>query len=172
MKKNHLKLVMNNKQDSPKRKLTTQENIISTGLIIVGIAMLIVLPIKPVDASEVFGVSFKKIKWAELCPNIQPVKVGDCEVVHPTSGIARNFKSGFEDLRVKTKPLNCENQKKIFEKRVGINPKICAAMFKATFSDLVLSGNKGVFSAEEFRDTYLSEGIVDLNALPKTKEAE
>lgn len=139
----------------------------STILIIAGFVSPALLLPKPASATELFGVDFQKIDWSKVCPSVQPISVANCTIVHPTSAIARKFKSGFEGFSNSSKRPNCENQKKIYEKRIAASPKRCASIFRTTYSALVISNRQGVFTASEFRDKYLADGIVDINAIPK-----
>lgn len=169
-KRNHLNLVHNKGNLNERGKsLTTSDRayiiILSISTIAFLLASMFLLP-PPAKAGEVYGVEFNYIDWDKLCSNVKPVSVGKCDVVHPTSGLARNFKSGFESLSENSQKPNCDNQKKIYNKRIASKPRRCAAMFQTAYSALVTSKNNGVFSAAEFRDKYLSEGVVNANALP------
>jgi len=167
----HITLVQSNTSDTKQQRVIPPMKeriyIALATVSIVGILLgsLILLP-GPANAGEVFGVEFDNIDWAKLCPKVKPVAVGACKTVHPTSGLARKFQSGFESLSDSPKELNCDNQREIYEKRIMAKPRRCAAMFRTAYSALAISGQTGVFNAQEFRDTYLADGIVNLNALP------
>ncbi len=165
----YLKLVSSTDDANTRKERPSIKNQFYIGLFtILAVALILastlLLP-PPANAEEVYGVEFGNIHWDKLCPNVKPVSVGECDVVHPTSGLARNFKSGFESLSENSQKPNCDNQKKIYDKRIASKPRRCAAMFQTAYSALVTSKNNGVFSAAEFRDKYLSEGVVNANAL-------
>jgi len=174
MKKSaHLELVSGKKNGEIERPHASLKYRVFVGgwtiLLAALILMTTLLLPKPTLAAEVYGVNFNAIDWESLCPSIEPISVGNCSVVHPTSSLARRFKSGFEDLALNSKAVNCENQKKIYKRRVSANPLRCALTFKTAYTALVTSSNTSVFTPAKFRDTYLSEGIVNLNALPKSR---
>lgn len=126
---------------------------------------------KPAHAREDYGVDFDLINWSEKCPLIKPVSLDSCEVVHPTSSLILKRTSGFEGLSgAKPKSLDCDTLKRKYEQLLEAPPRKCKYNFKSAYKSLVLFGDAPLFTAEQFRDKYLTEGIVDPNGIEKTRK--
>jgi hypothetical protein len=118
-------------------------------------------------AQKSYGVDFKNINWAKLCPSVESVpmqfKYNFCPVVHPATN--RFYTSGVGGPEHETK--DCEIVAKSYQeliheqKRYG-GWKHCKNSFQHHYRTMMTSPEN--YSDDEvvsFRDKFLSEGVYD-----------
>ena len=122
------------------------------------------------------GVDFSLIDWCELCASVEPVAYGGCDVVHPANAIVLSKPSGFAALEEKfnAKPtVDCKATKRNYE-LWKTNKSHCKSAFKKQFNLLitgeVLRTTSPLWTPEQFRDKYLSAGIIDVEGINKMRE--
>lgn len=113
-----------------------------------------------------FDVDFDRVDWETLCPNVKPVELAGCKVVHPASARFR-ISDGFVDSTV-----NCEQEAKSYARYINSSLYSCKANFRAFYTGIMsdkislekgkraVSNYRGV-DVEAWRDKYLGQGVVD-----------
>ena len=151
-----------------RNKLKKKEQI-TIGLTTLGLSLVCVLLLlnpPKVHAYEIMGVDYDRIDWCKLCSSIAPIRFENCDVVHPTF-VALVSKIRANKLELSN--LKCEETRKQFNILVT-NKKKCKFKFKQAFKNLVTAGDSLEFSAENFRDKYLTEGVVDVDGVVKSRK--
>jgi hypothetical protein len=116
---------------------------------------------------KLYGVNFSKVNWESLCPNVKPLKVRGCNIVHPTSLLFNDD----PQTRVKEKYLNCKSEKRKYTKK--ITPKNfekvehkwggCYSNFKLAYKSRVAKPKYFSENIEEWRNKYLESGVFNEN---------
>ena len=118
-------------------------------------------------AYKIMGIDYDLIDWCELCASVEPIEFENCDIVHPTF-VAKVAKLKEQKGTGRAK-LDCTKTKKKFTALVT-DKKACRKAFISGFQKLVTDGDIQQFTAKEFRDKYLSAGVIDIHGIDKARK--